>query len=203
MAEKEKCADEDFLCLNGQCIDKKFVCDGQNDCGDGSDEISCHDPKSREGNSTQIECAVDTFRCESASKVLCLPESAKYIYCELCLCSLFIYFIFRCNGVVECPFGDDESNCGCGDELFECHSNKKCIPLKWRCDGFDDCPDKSDEASCSENNQITSKPKVQADCEDFRCNSGECIPYSKVCNGKPHCKDGSDEGGRCSKDIFN
>jgi Low-density lipoprotein receptor domain class A len=103
--------------------------------------------------------------------------------------------------VVDCPFGDDESNCGCGDEMFECHSSKKCIPLKWRCDSFNDCLDKSDETNCSQDNQIsTSKPKV--DCEEFTCSSGDCVLFTKVCNGKPHCIDGSDEGGQCGNNIL-
>jgi Low-density lipoprotein receptor domain class A len=75
--EKEKCSDDDFQCSNGQCIDKQFECDGQNDCGDGSDEVGCKESKSREANTTEIQCAEDAFRCESASNVICLPESAK------------------------------------------------------------------------------------------------------------------------------
>ena len=30
-----------FLCNNGMCTQASWVCDGQNDCGDNSDEQSC------------------------------------------------------------------------------------------------------------------------------------------------------------------
>ena len=30
-----------FLCSNGMCTQASWVCDGQNDCGDNSDEQNC------------------------------------------------------------------------------------------------------------------------------------------------------------------
>lgn len=33
-----KCKDNEFTCDNKRCISKKWVCDKENDCRDGSDE---------------------------------------------------------------------------------------------------------------------------------------------------------------------
>ena len=35
---EKKCSDEQWKCDNGQCITKKWLCDLENDCMDGSDE---------------------------------------------------------------------------------------------------------------------------------------------------------------------
>ncbi len=39
---EESCSRNGFLCnTTKQCIHRRFVCDGDNDCGDLSDEESC------------------------------------------------------------------------------------------------------------------------------------------------------------------
>ena len=32
------CASSDFSCTNGHCVSRSWVCDGDDDCGDRSDE---------------------------------------------------------------------------------------------------------------------------------------------------------------------
>ena len=58
----------------------------------------------------------------------------------------------RCDGVLDCLDGMDETNCGvCKRTDFTCVSGlgNECIPYLQRCDGNLDCSDGSDEKSCA------------------------------------------------------
>ena len=35
------CRDDEYKCVSGKCIEKKLKCNGDDDCGDRSDEMDC------------------------------------------------------------------------------------------------------------------------------------------------------------------
>ena len=41
LTDYAECGPQDYRCQNNQCVIGLFVCDGEDDCGDGSDEVGC------------------------------------------------------------------------------------------------------------------------------------------------------------------
>ncbi|XP_017142642.1 low-density lipoprotein receptor isoform X5 [Drosophila miranda] len=201
------CEEKQFQCASGACIAIRFVCDGDSDCPDHSDE-RLEQCKFREST-----CNADQFRCGNGN---CIPQ--KWV-CDheadctdgsdelslLCISMCQPYEVmcknmeqciprgWLCDGDFDCRDKSDEQDCNatCRSDEFTCASGD-CIQSRWKCDGDHDCVDGSDERNCP------SKGKCQE--EAFTCDNGDCISKRWVCDGDYDCKDHSDEKQNCSID---
>ncbi|XP_077410354.1 SCO-spondin [Vanacampus margaritifer] len=191
------CLESEFSCVSGRCIPSQWLCDNEDDCGDGSDEIC------------PFTCSPEHFRCTSTPSGPCLnlalrcdghPDCADQSDEEFCgpatpvpLCPPGEFQCASgkclsasrvCDGRLDCGFADgsDEQDCGvvCDDGEFLC-AGGRCILYLHRCDGHDDCGDLSDERGC-----------VCAQTE-FQCPGAQCVPLEKVCDGHKDCPHGTDE----------
>ena len=79
------CQEGQFECANKKCIPKKWFCDGERDCLDGSDELCSTQA------TAHTKCPGTQFQCSDGR---CIDER------------------YRCDGDKDCPVdGSDEMNC--------------------------------------------------------------------------------------------
>ncbi|CAH1407018.1 unnamed protein product [Nezara viridula] len=148
------CEYDEFTCNDRRCIKKSWICDGQFDCSDGSDEPAGCSRSCREG----FHC-FRTLRCIDRSLVCnnfndC-GDRTDELYCGV---------ILKKN---------NDSYCSIENGLFKC-SKDKCISIQHVCDGKRDCDDGVDEeALCG-----------KGDCpEECLTNGGVCFhgPQGPLC----------------------
>lgn len=200
------CSANQFACNNGVCIPEFWKCDGDNDCGDNSDEVNCN----------RSTCSPNNFECDGNK---CIP---KYWVCDMdrdckdnkdemnctyvkCTNAQFqcdngrcISHRWHCDGEDDCRDGSDERQCAnktiqpsrfsCRPEEFSCKEHL-CIPPAWKCDGESDCADNADEKNCT---NMVCEP-WQFTCLSTKENGNRCIYKSWACDGDKDCPDGSDE----------
>ncbi|KAK1794599.1 hypothetical protein P4O66_001319 [Electrophorus voltai] len=191
------CLESEFQCpgTSHRCIPSLWLCDNEDDCGDGSDEFC------------PSTCPPGQFRCSGG---VCLPvelhcnghpdcaDQSDEEFCgpptDVPACTIGEFRCANgrciaaskvCDGRLDCGFSDDsdeQAGCGmvCAEGEFRCSSGR-CLRYLHRCDGHDDCGDFSDERGC-----------VCAPGE-FQCPSNQCVSAERVCDGHKDCSSGIDE----------
>ncbi|KAL3265395.1 hypothetical protein HHI36_009601 [Cryptolaemus montrouzieri] len=183
MSQNGTCTEWMFKCRNERCIPYWWKCDDSDDCGDGSDELGC--PK--KDAATPSTTTVPNFTPSPATK-LCEQNQFQ------CSSGSCILNSWLCDGIKDCPGGEDEANCSgsCDSKHFRCRKDGSCILREQVCDHTKDCPDGTDELNCD-----LHLPKVpeSASCQIgfFPCDGRLCLPLASLCDGLRDCPDGYDE----------
>jgi len=122
---------------------------------DKSDHIPCV-----QGHPT---CFPENKRCvvdyDQDENLMYCRNAIHLLYCEHVTCEgMFkcpFYFCLPahrvCNGVKDCPYGEDEANCTTSitcPGMYQCKSGL-CLTVEYVCDQKQHCPDNDDEIFCN------------------------------------------------------
>ena len=163
-----------FKCHSSVCINIELVNDLIPDCAEAEDEphglnIKYHGSAYHCKSSGAIPCAPHHSKCfeihqlcvydhDEQGNIAYCRDGAHLFNCELITCtnaykcpnSFCLPLRKVCDGIPDCPAGEDEINC----ENNVCPSYLKCTTVEFClhpsevCDGFPQCPNGDDEMMC-------------------------------------------------------
>ncbi|XP_071479554.1 uncharacterized protein [Diadema antillarum] len=162
-----------FQCYNGFLHPVEIHCDGMIDCigNTKEDEESCaynEDDYSCDPT-TQITCKngacaplqshcryeLDEYGLHIGCRDVSHLQSCGNFTCPnfmiKCPSSYCIPLRYWCDGVLDCPYGEDEDQCArfvCPPGSYRCHGYTTCITQDEVCDEVIHCPEKDDELFC-------------------------------------------------------
>ncbi|CAF4167986.1 unnamed protein product, partial [Adineta steineri] len=196
------CPEEFFRCNTGQCIPVDWVCDGEWDCSDASDEFGLPDQwtnhnehLSNQLNDRKKLCKANyaalPFRdfCNFSREYPCYRSTVSHPL-DVNKSRPCINHVQIGDGIEDCYGGIDEKN-----TFKDCDGNMLGYTLKCgnKCAGSLQKCDK--DTVCSTSVLCSYKSKNSSWCagsQDVVCLDGTCVENAR-CDGMYHCQNGEDE----------
>ena len=198
------CHDSEYQCQSGQCILLNWVCDGEWDCSDASDEEAIVLITQRSSRNQCLpglserkqECSRRYSNLTMPFSDLCNLSMEYPCYLASVLKPLNIHTYRPCinltqvgDGIVNCYGGVDEKNTleDCGRRMlgYTLRCDNSCVPYILACGINQECPNsllcayKGKNTTCSDENDVV-------------CLNGACAENAR-CDGIKQCLHGEDE----------